>query len=397
MTSGSSTRLQILHYLPRILLAEGGLVRAVWDLSSAMASRGHAVTLLSYDVQDAPDSWMRGEAGFPRVVRLDWPRLPRQILSRRSLNIVSDEVRRADIVHCHGPFMIGSLQTARVARRLGCPCIFTLHGMLDDWSMSKGALRKRAFLALGVRRCLEQASRVHCTAQAELDQARKWFPQGRGVVLPYLVDTQPYAELPGPAAAQDAFVSLRNDEPRILFMGRLHPKKGIELLLGAAGGLRDAGLRARLIIAGPGEETYIKALRLQAQKLGIADRVDFLGLVTGRQKLSLYQACDVLVLPTSQENFGLVLIEAMACGTPVVTTRGVDIWREISQAGATIIERTEAALTEALRILLADPQALSARGTVGRQWVLSTFAPAEAVGKYEALYREVIAEHQARR
>lgn len=367
-------------------------MRAVWDLTQAMANRGHAVTILSYDIQDAPAEWLRGEEGFPRVVKLDWPRLPRQVLPRRALKIVSAEISRTDAVHCHGPFMIGSLQTARLAHRAGRPYVFTLHGMLDDWSMSKGAWRKRAFLALGVRRCLELASRVHCTADAELEQARKWFPRGRGMVLPYLVDTKLFVELPGPALAREAFAVLRPPGPRVLFMGRLHLKKGIEVLLGAVRRLHHSGLRARLIVAGSGDEPYVNSLRAKVRELGIQSSVDFLGLVTGERKLSLYQACDVLALPTNQENFGLVLIEAMACGTPVVTTRGVDIWREIEAAGAVIVEQTEESLAEALRGLLSDPHSLSERGAAGRGWVMNAFEPAGSALKYENLYRTIIAE-----
>jgi glycosyltransferase involved in cell wall biosynthesis len=384
--------LRLVHYLPRILLAEGGLVRAVYDLSLAMARRGHEVTVLSYDVADAPAEWRRGEAGFPRVVRLDWPRLPRQILSWRALKAASKWLERADVVHCHGPFMFGSVQIANLARRVARPYVYTVHGMLDDWSMSTGAVRKRAFLALGIRRCLERAARVLCTADAELEQAKKWFPRGRGVVLPYLVDTSPFVELPGPGAARRAFAPLQAPVPRVLFMSRLHPKKGLEILLRAMKRMRETGPPVRLVIAGAGDAAYTASLHALTRDLDITDWVDFLGMVSGALKVSLIEACDVFALPTSQENFGLALIEAMACGLTVVTTRGVDIWRELEKAGARVVDPSNESFASALIELFAQPEALVERGLGGRRWVMAEFDPQRSVERYEALYREVAAE-----
>ncbi|MCE9591740.1 MAG: glycosyltransferase [Planctomycetes bacterium] len=377
------------HYLPSIALHEGGLVRAVFDLCRVLASRGMDVTLLTYDTRDAPKAWLDGEPGTPRVVKMPGPILPRQILGSRSMKIAAEWIEKTDVVHLHGPFILSSVQMAKLARRMKKPYVFTAHGMLDDWSMARRPLLKRLFMAMGVRRALRRASRVHCTADKELEQAQKWFGEGWGIVLPYVVDTQPYENLPGPEAAKAKFPDLRRPEKKVLFLGRLHPKKGVDILLRAAASPRSGYEPFRVVIAGPSEPEYLDGLRRLAGTLGVLERVDFLGMVGGDLKLSLMQSVDVMALPTWQENFGLVLVESMACGTPVVTTWGVDIWPEIEQAGGLICDRSSEAFAMAFRDVLANPVQLRHRGQMGRQWVMETLNPTLVVQGYEAMYREV--------
>ena len=122
------------------------------------------------------------------------------------------------------------------------------------------------------------------------------------------------------------------------------------------------------------------------RRKNLDDAVKFLGLVRGVEKTSLYEAADLLVIPTSQENFGLVFPEAMACRTPVVTTKGVDIWQEIESAGATIVEPTPAAVASAIDNLLSDPVNLRDIGDRGRRWVFDTLGPDQLLAQYESLY-----------
>lgn len=388
---GGAVGLSCVHYLPLIALEEGGLVRSVFDLCQLLAARGMDVTLLTYDTRDAPAAWLSGEPGFPRVVKMPKPILPRQILGGRSLKIAAEWMRKADLVHVHGPFILSSVQMANLARRLGKPYVFTAHGMLDDWSMARRPFLKRMFMSLGVKRALRRAARVHCTADKELEQAQKWFGEGWGVVLPYVVNTRPYENLPGPEAAREKFPALRRPEKKVLFLGRLHEKKGADLLIRAVASPRSGAEPFRVVIAGPGEPSYVEGLRRLAVRMGVLERVDFIGMVGSDLKVSLMQSVELMALPTWQENFGLVLVESMACGTPVVTTFGVDIWPEIESAGGLVCERSSESFALALCDGLASPAVLKRRGEMGRKWVMETLNPQVVVRGYEALYREVAA------
>jgi glycosyltransferase involved in cell wall biosynthesis len=123
--------------------------------------------------------------------------------------------------------------------------------------------------------------------------------------------------------------------------------------------------------------------------------VRFLGFVSGVEKVSLYQAADVLVLPTSQENWGFVLVESLACGTPVVTTKGVDIWPELQSSGGALIVPAEArAMAEAVGGLLSDPARRRAMGEIGRRWVFETLGADRVARGYEAMYGGVVRDEE---
>jgi len=273
---------------------------------------------------------------------------------------------------------------------MGVPYLLSVHGMLDDWSMSQRSVKKRIYLALAGRRLLNQSAAVHCTADAELAQAGKWFSrQTQTAVLPYLVDLTPFETLPGPAAGLELIPGPMRNQPKALFLSRLHEKKGVDVLIRAMALMRDAGTPVVAVIAGTGDAAYENELKALVFELKLSDRVAFLGMVRGIAKISLYQAVDMLVLPTQQENFGLVLTEAMACGTPVVTTRGTDIWKEIQTAGAVICDRTPEDIAREITSLLDNPRQRTDRGSSGRDWVLSTLATAPLSQKYELLYRRL--------
>ena len=351
-----------------------------------MAARGHHVTLLTSDSADVPPGWLAGGTALPCVITLQEPGRFAQLLPRAALNRAAETLASCDVLHLHGAWEPANRQFARLSRRIKIPYVVTVHGMLDDWSMAQRPLKKKLYLALGGLRFFERAAAVQCTARAELEQAAKHLGKSRGVVIPCLVDLSPFDALPGPVPAHAAFPDSSTDLPKVLLLSRLHPKKGIEVLIGAAALLRRRGRPVRVLVAGRGDASYEAELRALVRQQGLEDDVKFLGLVRGVEKVSLYQAADVFALPTSQENFGLVLPEAMACRTPVVTTRGVDIWQEIQAAGATIADATPAAFADAIAKLLDDPARRAQVGERGRRWVYETLGPDSLLPRYEAFY-----------
>jgi glycosyltransferase involved in cell wall biosynthesis len=255
--------------------------------------------------------------------------------------------------------------------------------------MAQKALKKKVYIALIGKRHLEGAAAVHTTAQFELEQARKHFPAGHGVVVPNLLDLTQFDTLPGPDAARTKFPAFAAGQPVVLFLSRIHVKKGIEHLLRAAAVLRDQGAPAQFVIAGTGNPDYMARMKALSDELALTDRVHFVGEVLGTDKLSLYQAADLFVLPTSQENFGFVFAEALACRTPVVTTKGVDIWPELQASGGAVIASTDPAeLSKVISTLLADPARLRAMGDAGRRWVYQDLHPERVLDLFESMYKQ---------
>jgi glycosyltransferase involved in cell wall biosynthesis len=261
--------------------------------------------------------------------------------------------------------------------------------MLDQWSLTQKWLKKWLFLALVGRRFLAGAARVHCTASAELAQVARFLRPGTGIVIPYPIDLSAFLEPPGPQRALSEYPELIENVPRLLFLSRLHPKKRPDLLIEAAALLEKGGQPCQLILAGPGEPAYVALLQRLALKRGLVRPILFTGMVSGLLKRSLYQAADVFVLPSSQENFGIVLVEAMAAGTPVVTTRGVDIWEELQGAGAVIAGQDASQIASAIRSLLADLPKAERQGQLGREWVFRDLNVDRVIGDYERMYQDV--------
>jgi glycosyltransferase involved in cell wall biosynthesis len=380
---------KIVHYMASIRLSDGGVVRATLDMSEALAAAGHDFTLITAHTDDVPDEWREGGSGLPRVVGLEPPLGRGRLLKKHHLDIARDCLAGADVLHMHTPWELGNLQFARLAREAGIPYVISIHGMLDDWAMAQRPLKKRTFHAAFARRLLSGAALVHCTAESELKQSDRWFGGATGRVVPLVMDFRDYTQLPGTDAARSAFPAADADDPIVLFLSRVHPGKGLENLLGAARTLLDEGRRLRLLVAGTGEQWYVRAIQQKARELELGDACHFLGMVRGIEKVSLYEAADIFVLSSEHENFGLVIPEALASGTPVIASKGVSIWPELEAGGGSIIApETAGGIADAVRTLLDDPDRRRAMGERGRAWILEFLDKQRITGEYERMYRD---------
>jgi glycosyltransferase involved in cell wall biosynthesis len=376
------------HFVRELRAELGGVVSAAVDLCESMAAMGHRIILVTCDASGAP--WRSPENGSnrPETIEVKASAFTDLLLSRQALQRFDEIITGADVAHLHTPWDLCNLQLSSRLRRAGIPYVVTVHGMLDDWSMQQRSLKKRTYLTVAGRRLFRDATIVHFTAQAEMEQALKWIPTAdRAVVECYISSFPPSV---GTAPALKAFPQIRPDCRRILFLSRLHPKKGVELLIRAAAKLRNSGLPFQLLIAGPGEDQYIAGLKAQAAKLGVAENTFFLGMVQGVEKRSLYELADVFVLPTYQENFGLVFAEAMSCGTAVVTTRGTDIWHELEAGGARIVDYSPDEIANAILEIVSDPDKCRALGQQGQQFITRWLDRDRVSAAYDRLYRQAI-------
>ncbi|MAB82955.1 MAG: hypothetical protein CMJ24_05910 [Phycisphaerae bacterium] len=376
--------LKIVHYVPTTRFSVGGTVRAAMDICSVLARRGHDVTWLTPDATDVPDSWKAGEAGCPRLVELE----PLRALGRldgRSLELATPSIEQADVVHIHALWCLSNPQIATISRTTGTPWVLSIHGMLDDWSMAVRGLKKRIFLRTIIRKMVSGAASILATAEEERRQAAKWLPRDPDVI-PLVMDMEPYAETPTADLARAEFGD--STDPVVLFLSRVHEKKSIETLIDAITIMKERGNRVRLLIAGTGDKNYLEAMKERARDRNVSDQVEFLGMVVGDLKLSLFAMADLFALATQQENFGLVYPEAMLCGTPVITTRGTDIWRELDESGMSIVERTPEAFADGMAtMLLGREDGLPELGRRGREYVQKWLAPDAIAEQYETLYQ----------
>jgi len=380
--------MKILHYFPTTRLTEGGTVRAALDLSTALARFGHDVIWLTTDHSDVPEQWGK-EPNTPTVVLLGPLQKSGGRLSATQVLKAMEAAADVDIVHIHAMWMPSNVQMATACKRAGTPWVLSSHGMLDDWCMEQRGLKKRIYLATYGRKLVHGAATILTTAEEEKRQASRWLPRDNAVAIPLIVDLEPYAEVPSPELAEEAFGSFPNKS--VLFLSRVHPKKSIETLIATASILKERGETPSFLIAGTGEQQYIDTLLKQIDQAGLSEQFKFLGMVVGDTKLSLFAHADVFALPTQQENFGLVYPEAMLCETPVITTKGTDIWRELeSGGGAIIINRNATDFADAISSLLADDGRRYEMGKAARIHMLNWLDTGQVVKSYEAMYEKAV-------
>lgn len=413
-TATRARPLRIVQFLKWMRRRDGGVVNTVSLLCPMLTDLGHRVTLLSSENEDLKDPcWFhqhpkagdaiqhrKGTTACVTVPMRD--RLaelrgssmrtserdePLQLLTREGLAICEAALRDADVLHLHGPWASTNIQMASLALRMGVPYVVSPHGMLDDWSLAQGRLKKRLHLALFSSRMLNRAQSVHFEVEEEARQGRVHVRAPVVVGPPPPIDPRAFASLPEPDLARSAFPALSQPGLKVLFLGRVAPKKAPDALVRAAAIWKRDGVQVTTLIAGKGHPpAFEEQCRRLAGELGVEDRCHFLGLVTGETKWSLMQAADVMVLPTSQENFGIALVESMLCGTPVITTKQVDTWREFERAGNWILEggaNVAQQLAEAVAGLIgSDGAQIRERGERAQRWALATYHPRSLAAWY---------------
>lgn len=249
----------------------------------------------------------------------------------------------------HGYAVKKAIQILKKKKINNLPRVYVMpHGMLDPWfqqakTRRMKALRNRIYWHLIEKKIIQNSNGVLFTCQMELEIAKKTFhdykPQSE-INIGYGIQQPPHFTDLMNQEFQAKCPQLVN-EPFILFLGRVDEKKGIDLLLEAYKKLLNSGyILPKLVIAGPGKDSqYGKKLKIRIRNSQrLSTYVFFLGMLTGNAKWGAFYRCDAFVLPSHQENFGIAVVEAMACGKAVLVSNRINIFKEISNAGAGLVD-----------------------------------------------------------
>lgn len=231
-------------------------------------------------------------------------------------------VSNYDIIHVNGIWSPYCHLGAWFARLQKKPLMITIHGMLEPWAMNTKKIKKRIGYKIYQEKDLQKAWVLQATAREEADHLRALGLQPPIAVIPNGVDI--------PKFKGKAKATLKNRR-RLLFLSRVHPKKGVLELVRAMSALRPLLVKGKwfLTIAGPDEGGHWAVVQKEAQKLGLENLIEYVGQVEGDKKWDLYRSASLFVLPTFSENFGLVIAEALGCGVPVITSQGAP-WEELN-------------------------------------------------------------------
>ncbi len=370
--------MNVVHTVNSLRADHGGPSRSVTALCTALARGGTRVGLVAHRPETGePEPVLPGAEVSVRLVDRE-PGYRAFLPGANTFTAAVEAMAESGtVLHDHGLWLPSNVAAARAARRLGCPLVVSTRGMLTRWALDQNRAKKRAAWHLYQQRALRSAWLLHATAEDEVEDIRRAGLHQPVVVLPNGVQIPERArELP------------KDSTRRVLFLSRLHPKKGLLNLVEAWAQVRPEGWE--LVLAGPDEGGHRAEVEAKARALGVDD-LRWVGEVDDAAKWDLYHGTDLFVLPTFSENFGIVVAEALAACVPAITTKGAP-WRVLSErrCGWWIdigVEPLAAALCEATAL---DDEARHAMGLRGRAYAEAALSWKYVAEEMAATYRWVL-------
>lgn len=302
--------------------------------------------------------------------------------------------RDYDLIIVNGLWNYATLGARRALAGTGTRYVVYTHGMLDPWFKQAHPLKsmlKQVFWLFCEGPLLNRATAVCFTTQDELERAHNAFWP---YAVPGIVAGYGTGDIPGGADGQTAAFHARlpalGARPYLLYLSRIHPKKGCDLLIAAFGAIAAGHPGLDLVMAGPDQVGWGAQLRAQAEALGIGDRVHWPGMLAGEAKWGAFRGAAAFVLPSHQENFGIVVAEAMAAGRPVLVSDKVNIWRDVEASRSGLVDTDDGPGTRRLleRFLALPADEREAMGQRARACFLERFDIQQACATIDRLIRE---------
>jgi glycosyltransferase involved in cell wall biosynthesis len=368
--------MRVIHAVPAIAEEASGPSYSVVRLCESLIAQGQNVALAALDWAPMPSP-----PPFLRTFPLGWGprRLGRSPTMKRWLDrqVATESI---DVLHNHGMWQMNAVYPAWAAKKGNINLVVSPRGAFSPWAMHSGTFLKRAFWPLLQSPALAATTCFHATAESEYVDIRRLGFRQPVAIIPNGIDIpNPRPKVPG-------------DSRTLLFLGRIHPVKGLDVLLPAWRAVQDRFPEWRLVIAGNddgyyGKSGYLDELHILVQKLGVK-RIEFRGELRGAIKLKAYQDADLFVLPSYSENFGVTVAEALAAGTPAVVTKGAPWSGLVKQGGGWWIDMGIEPLVACLEDALprSAPE-LDVMGIRGRCWMESEFSWACIGARMAETYR----------
>lgn len=328
--------MKILHIISSVNPAGGGPVEGIKQLGTSLIAEGHQVEIASLD---SPDALFLAQSALPV-----YPLGPAKLkygYSSRFAPWLRANASRYDAAIVNGIWQYHSFAAWRTLRGTNTPYVVFTHGMLDPWFKKQYPLKhlkKWFYWPWAEYRVLRDAQAVLFTCEEERLLARSsfWLYRCNEIVVSY-----------GTAKPKgDPELELREFFGRypelkgkklVVFMGRIHPKKGCDLLIEAFAKVLGQDADWHLVVAGPDQVGWQEALNFRAAQLGLSPSMTWTGMLSGATKWGALRAAEIFVLPSHQENFGIAVAEALAAGVPTLISNKVNIWREIQSDGAGMV------------------------------------------------------------
>ncbi len=312
---------------------DGGMVPSILGMTGALSAIGGSVTIVT-----------------PTPSRLEPRSLGAGLTLKGPESDLDQAVRKAGVVHLHGLWQAHTRRGAAAARAARIPYLIAAHGMTEPWALRHKRWKKRIYLALVEARNLRRAACLHALSRPEIEHLRAIAPWTPICFVPNGVNLAPFDRLP-------ARLVFESDHPELagkfvlLFFGRVHVKKGLDLLAGAMGRLAPAYPELHLVIAGNDDGAWLSFCE-KLEHLGLSNRMTYLGHVGGERARQVWSAADAFILPSYSEGFSMAALEAMACRLPTVITTACHFPEAKAAAASIVVAPDVDSVTQGMRDLL---------------------------------------------
>jgi len=376
-------------------LTFGGAVRVILNVSRELVKRGHEVTVYSTNAFDQKRNFQLPKKEcmiegikvryFKNLLHPD-----NLFISPSMILALRKGLQKFDVVHVHFGRQIHDAVTWHYAKNQKIPYVLQAHGSLPRIRAIQRL--KWIYDVFFGYRLLKDASKVIAITQMEAEQYRSMSVfEGKIEIIPHGIDRSEFDDLPRRGVFRKKH-GISNGEKLILYIGRIHKIKGIDILIKAYASLLKELRDTKLVIVGP-DDGYLPACKELATQFGVDRKILFSGPLYGKDKLEVYVDADVCVLPSRYEIFGMTILEACACARPVVATNVCGAALDVitnRRTGFLVQPENVLELTEALRHLLTNEAESKKMGMQARERVMSMFSIQNVVAKIENLYKEIL-------
>lgn len=384
----SGSALKILHVIPAVAPRYGGPSKLVIEMCAALIQAGHRADIVTSNAD--------GDGVLPLPVHqfITYQGVRCMFFERRlgesfkfapgMYRWLRNYVNDYDLVHIHGIFSWSSYAASRACQQRSIPYILRPLGSLDPWALKRKPIRKKVLRWIYVRRMVRNACQLHFTSAREQKASASYLRGVKSVVIPNAVKFSEFESVKPREINIQTFADILGSQ-FILFLGRLDPKKKLELLIRSFSQLPGAE-KYKLVIAGDGENPYVSRLKSFTRTTPTSERVAFVGWVKDDLKILLLKSCELFVLISENENYGISVAEAMASGRAVVVNKEVYISDQIQQAGAGWVIGDDSELTDVLDTALRDHTERNRRGERGRNLVRDRYSWNTVICRLESVY-----------
>jgi glycosyltransferase involved in cell wall biosynthesis len=347
---------------------DGGMVPSILGMTEALCRLNGGVTIVT-----------------PTPSRLDPTKFADGLTLKGPETDLKEAVRRAAVVHMHGLWQVHTRRGAPAARGARVPYLIAAHGMAEPWALRHKRWKKRVYLALVEAKNLRRASCLHALARPEITHLRTIAPWTPICFVPNGVDLAPFDNLPPRSVLEAQHPELKGKFV-LLYFGRVHVKKGLDLLAEALCRTVPDHRDLHLVVAGTDDGAWAP-FRAQMANVGLADSMTYLGHVAGERARQVWGAADAFVLPSYSEGFSMAVLEALACSLPCLITTACH-FPELAAAGGGIeVAATAESVTVGLRDLVERTPAERARlGQVGRRLVEENYTWDRQAARLASVY-----------